>query len=114
MALAREFYQTFKEELTPILLKLFQKIRGGNTSKLILWEQHNPNTNARQDITKKENCKPISIFLINTDAEILNKYQQTKFNNFFFFFLATLNGLWDLSSLTRDGTHALGSKGTES
>ena len=31
-----EFYQILKEELMSIFLKLFQKVREGNTSKLIL------------------------------------------------------------------------------
>ena len=35
-------------------------------------------------------------------------------NLIFFFFLAMLHCLRDLSSLTRDGTHALGSESTES
>ena len=67
-----EFYQTFREELMPIFLQLFQKTAKERTLLNSFYEATITLTpKPDKDNTKKENCRPIS--LMNIDAKILNK-----------------------------------------
>ena len=68
-----EFYQTFREELTPILLKLFQKVTEEGTltnsfHEATIWYENQTKIPQKKE---KENYRLIS--LMNTDAKIFNK-----------------------------------------
>ena len=96
-----KFYQTFREELTPILLQLFQNTAEGGTLPNSFYEATITLIPiSDKDVTKKENYRPIT--LMNIDVKILNKILANRFSS-------TLKGShnifkWGLSQECKDSS----------
>jgi hypothetical protein len=75
-----EFYQSFKEDLIPILLKLFHKIKTEGTVINLFYDATiTLIPKPYKDPTKKENFRPISLMNINAKYSI--KFYQNESKN---------------------------------
>ena len=86
-----KFYQTFREELTHILLNLFQKMQR-NIPKIILWGYHHPDKKTRwryyeifklqANITDRFRCRCLqqNISKLNTPVYINRSYSMIKWD----------------------------------
>ena len=95
-----EFYQISKEELIPILLKLFQEIAVEGTLLNSFYEASiTLIQKLDKDITKK-NYRPLS--LMNLDVNILNKIVANQIQQYIRGSYIMIK--WDLSQVCEDGS----------